>query len=522
MVAAIVLAALGAAAPPGGDSLQGVRGVVRTADRRPAPQVLVIARDSARGMSHLAVTDASGAFRLPAAAGSPLAITVTTADGARGAWTRTAEPSVDLVLGATATPLRRPSSAAWLALLPASEDRRRFVLDCTGCHQFDETRALKDGAPRSVSQWAADVQRMLGYAGPNSSFPVISTWAEGPVAEWLAASLGSRTPPRGYGGAELATDAVVTEFDFPVAADLPHDLAVEPSGRVVVTGMFSHAMHVLDPARGTFERVEIPVPQANPRAVELDSDGNWWVLLGGPGKVGRFAVATRSWRFFDLGMYPHSIALAGDGGVWFNGHFTRDPEQVGRIDPGSGEVTLFDLPPHRELRAIPGGPIPYEQRIGPDGRVWVSELQGNRLIGLDPGTGRAVTHALPARWSGPRRFDVDRRGTIWIPAYAANALVRLDPTTGEAAEFPLPVPGATPYIARVDPGTGAVWIGTSAADAVFRFDPATSRFAVYPLPSQGALVRHMVVDAARGDVWLAYGAVPARIPARVARVSLRR
>jgi len=492
---------------------------------RPASGVLVALHDSARGQTHLAVTDGEGGFRFPDLGPGGLTLTATTADGRSMAHL----PRVDrdpgeltVALAPAATPARRPTSAAWLESLPNSEIRRRFILDCTGCHQFDDSRALKDGAPRSATQWAVDVQRMLGYAGPRSSFPVISTWAEGPAAEWLGAALAKAARPEAGYPIELATNAVVTEFDFPTPADLPHDLAVDRDGRVIVTGMFSNVMERLDPRTGRFDRVEIPVPQANPRAVEIDGEGDWWVLLGRPGKVGRYRPAADDWSFFDIGLYPHSIAVASDGHVWYNGHFTRDPEQIGRITPATGAVDVFSLASHPTMRAVPGGPIPYEQRIGPDGRVWVSELQGNRLVAFDPASGESRAYSLPTSWSGPRRFDIDRLGRLWIPAYAANLLVRLDPTSGQFEEIPLPLPGATPYIARVEPTTGAVWIGTSAADAVFRYDPESRRFETYPLPTQGALVRHMAIDAARGDVWLAYGASPARIPAKIARIRRER
>jgi len=492
---------------------------------RPAGGVLVVLRDSSGGQTHLAVTGGDGGFRFPDLAAGDLTLTATTADGRATAHVRKVDREAGALAVALApadTPGRRATSAAWLARLPDGEVRRRFILDCTGCHQFDDSRALKDGAPRAATQWAVDIQRMLGYAGPRSSFPVISTWAEGPAAEWLGTALSKADRPEAGYSTELASNAVITEFDFPTAGDLPHDLAVDRDGRVVVTGMFSNVMERLDPRTGAFERIEIPVPQANPRAVEIDQAGDWWVLLGRPGKVGRFRPADESWSFFDIGLYPHSIAVADDGHVWYNGHFTRDPEQIGRITPASGAVDVFPLAAHPTMRTVPGGPIPYEQRIGPDGRVWVSELQGNRLVAYDPASGESRAYALPTSWSGPRRFDVDREGRLWIPAYAANLLVRLDPASGRFEEIPLPLAGATPYIARVEPGTGAVWIGTSAADAVFRYDPATGRFETYPLPSQGALIRHMAIDPVRGDVWLAYGASPSRIPARIARIRRER
>lgn len=500
-----------------------VAGVVVDAAGTPVPGAFVVARDSAKGMTHLTVADGAGAFRLRVPIDAGVALRATSADGNMiGTMPVGAGNPHRVVVSRTATPARRPSSAAWLALLPDTEMRRRFVLDCTGCHQFDETRALKDGAPRDATQWTADIQRMLGYAGPRSNFPVISTWAEDPSrGGWLAGAMGGRRPGADAPGLAAPSGALITEYDFPNPQDLPHDLAVDARGRVIVTGMFSHALFELDPATGQFERTAIPVDRANPRAIEIDREGHWWVLLGGPAKIGRYTPGNRSWQFFDIGMYPHSIAVASPDEAWFNGHFSRDPEQVGRVRASSGEVKVFDLPGHPTLRTEPGGPVPYEQRIGPDGRIWVSELQGNRLIAFDPKTGGSEVFTLPATWSGPRRFDIGADGIVWIPAYAANQLVRLDPATGRFTEFPMPMAGATPYIARVERGSGAVWIGTSAADAVFRFDPATGRFARYPLPSQGALIRHLAIDETRGEVWVAYGASPGRLPARVARIRPR-
>jgi hypothetical protein len=64
-----------------------------------------------------------------------------------------------------------PSSAEWLALLPDGEEKRRFILDCTGCHQFDEHTALTNGRPRTRDEWHAAVARMLTYAGATTGFP---------------------------------------------------------------------------------------------------------------------------------------------------------------------------------------------------------------------------------------------------------------------------------------------------------------------------------------------------------------
>lgn len=415
-----------------------------------------------------------------------------------------------------------PSSSDWLALLPDGEEKRRFVLDCTGCHQFAGQYAHTSGRPRTREEWQAVVARMLTYAGATTGFPVISAYRNADsTAAWLSRHLTpGRTPTarRLARGTEVRSGAV-TEFMMPEARDLPHDVAVTGDGQVVITGMFTHRLYVLDPATGRMSEVAIPVERSNPRAIEIDRAGNWWVVLGGPNRLGRYEPATGQWKTFDVGMYAHSVALDADGRGYANGHFTRDPELIAAADPATGQVRKFELPRHPTMAAEAGGPIPYEIRAAPDGTIWMSELQGNRLIALDPNSGVTTVHEMHTAVSGPRRFDIDARGVLWIPAYSSNELVRYDPSTRTFSRFGLPIPDAVPYVARID-GDGTVWIGTSAADAVVSFDTRRQRFTVYELPSKGALVRHLAIDPRTRDVWLAYGASPG-IPARVARLRPR-
>jgi virginiamycin B lyase len=223
------------------------------------------------------------------------------------------------------------------------------------------------------------------------------------------------------------------------------------------------------------------------------------------------------WRAFNVGMYPHSLALDKAGKVWFNGHFTRAPELIGSVDAATGEVVTYEVPAHPTLAQGPGGPIPYEIRVGPDGRVWGSELIGNRIFAFTPATRKFETFRLPRPHSGPRRFDIDARGVVWIPAYAANLLLRFEPGIRKFTEIPLPIRDAVPYIIRVDSRTGALWIGTAAADVLLRYDPADGRFETFPLPTRGAMIRHLAIDSRSGAVWAAYGASPG-IPARIARL----
>jgi virginiamycin B lyase len=484
----------------------------------------MIAQHLDRPLRFATLTTASGTFELADAPEGRYAVTAAllSSDTAVVTVANASPARADITL--RATPIAAFSSAEWLGALPDGEAKRKFILDCTGCHQLDTRHALKDGRPRSEQQWETDVTRMLGFAGAATGFPVIAADRHAAeTAKMMSAALSSASPPRST--APLPVDssiASITEYDMPLPQDLPHDVAVDSSGTgtVVITGMFSHTMYTLNPATGRLVDVQLPVPNGGPRAVEIDVRGNWWVLLGAGRQIATYdAALTRQWRTWPIDMYPHSIGIAGNR-LWFNGHFTKDPELIADLDPASGSITKHELPSHPTLRSA-GGPVPYELRLAPDGKVWMSELQGNRIIGYDPRTRQSSVHEMPVSWSGPRRFDIANDGVLWIPTYSANQLVRFDPRTGLTKVYELPQRDAVPYVVRIDHGTGQIWIGTSAGDALLRFDPKTERFAAFPLPSRGALVRHMAIDPRTHDVWLAYGASPAAIPARIARVRLR-
>ena len=145
--------------------------------------------------------------------------------------------------------LADPPSSSWLSLLPEGEAKRRFVLDCTGCHQFDAKIARPAGTPRSEAQWVEAITRMLGYAGATTSFPVIAAARDAKAtAAWLARHLPAGEMRQAPGAP--AAGAEITEYLMPVPQDLPHDVAVEPGGTVLVTGMFTHRLFRVRPSTG--------------------------------------------------------------------------------------------------------------------------------------------------------------------------------------------------------------------------------------------------------------------------------
>ena len=421
--------------------------------------------------------------------------------------------------GRSVSPAAAPGSA-FLALLPDGEMKRRFILDCTGCHVWTEDWVRGPGGEiRDAAAWIASVQKMVEMFGQGTGFPIISSWPDpGILGPWLEQHFSAEPtlpvidprhlPPR---------EPILVEYHIPEQMDLPHDLMVDPEGRVLITGMFTHRMYRLAPEDGSYEFFPIPVANAAPRALEIAADGSWFVLLGAGG-VARYDPQAEEWESWELGAYPHSIAIGPRGRVWWNGHFTVDPEVLGALDTEAGEVTRYEVPRSSEADVPLGeSTIPYGLRIASDGAVWATQLRGGHLIRFSPESGEVRQWKLPSPQSGPRRPDVAPDGTVWIPEYSAGKLARFDPVTETFTEWDLPIPEALPYVVRVDQSSGRVWIGTGHGDFIASFDPAEERFTVYPLPTRGALIRHIDVDEQRGEVWAAYGASPG-VPSKVARL----
>jgi streptogramin lyase len=511
VAAALVLSLIPLGRPLAASGAGERGGTVETAQGAPAAGAMVTAQ-LPDGRSFTVYADAGGRFRFPAEAdAAPRWEARLPGAGAGGV-----EASAGAVLRLSDGDPVPPPPSAWLTHLPAGEDTRRFILDCTGCHVTDASRVEVRGLARDSTSWHAAVEQMAAMFGPGTGFPIMSGWARpATLSGWLTRSFRDVRPAH----AELRGpegDAVLTEYPVPVPQDLAHDLMVDPDGHVLVTGMFTHQMYRLDPASGVFDAKAIPVPGANPRAVDVDAQGRWWIVLGGPGKVAEYDPSGDEWTVHDVGMYAHSIAVGPDGRAWVNGHFSHDPELIAAVDGETGEITRFPVPPH-EGTADPESTIPYGLRVANDGTVWGTQLRGNRLLRLDPATGDVKQWTLPVTHSGPRRPDVAPDGAVWIPLYGADALARFDPITEEFTLWDFPVAGALPYVARVDGRDGTVWIGTGHGDVAARFDPAAESFTLYPLPTRGALIRHLDVDESRGEIWFAYGASPG-IPGKVLRL----
>src|SRR5690606_2671353 len=87
-------------------------------------------------------------------------------------------------------------SSAFVALLPDGEEKRKFLLDCAGCHQFDKRIVSFQGRLKGREQWVERIRQMLSFAGADTGFPIMSPSRDAErTADWLVAHVGGPEDP---------------------------------------------------------------------------------------------------------------------------------------------------------------------------------------------------------------------------------------------------------------------------------------------------------------------------------------
>src|SRR6188472_1439791 len=133
------------------------------------------------------------------------------------------------------------------------------------------------------------------------------------------------------------------------------------------------------------------------------------------------------------GSYPHDVAAAADGTVWFTG---QRQGFLGRFDPKSGKLERVKLGP---------GAAPHGVIIGPDGAPWITEGGQNAIARVDPKTLEVKLFPLPREFPGANlnTLTFDRNGIVWFTGQS-GVYGRVDPPSGKVEAWTSPR-GAGPY-----------------------------------------------------------------------------
>jgi virginiamycin B lyase len=322
-----------------------------------------------------------------------------------------------------------------------------------------------------------------GASTPASSARATATAGTAPSASARSSPSSPSIP-----AATPAVSLRIREFDVP-AGSHPHDVSPAADGGVWYTGQRSGVLGHLDPASGTVREIRLG-SGSSPHGVITGPDDAAWITDSGLNAIVRVDPATEAIRRFPLpteraGANLNTAVFDPAGILWFTGQ----SGVYGRLDPGTGEVRVYDAPRGRG---------PYGITATPAGEVWYASLAGSHIARVDPATGAASVVVPPTPDQGARRVWSDPAGRIWVSEWDAGQVAVHDPAAGTWREWRLPGDEPMAYAVFVD-DRGIVWLTDFGGNAIVRFDPLSETFASVGLGSPDAAVRQL--HGRPGEVW---------------------
>ena len=396
------------------------------------------------------------------------------AGGASGAQTpsRAAKDSLALARGQDARSLadvlhqRLPSA---LTRLRASQRNLAAAFDTAGAAELEAATTASIRA-QLVAAASADRRAIAAIASatPRTTAAVAA----------IRAALGLESK-----AARLLGDAPgrpsIVEVSIPAAVFGAFDMALDPDGRSVwVSGPDGSRLVLyrsLEPG-STPTVIRLP-PGSGPRGIVFGPDGALYIAESGTNiggnAIGRLVPATGTLREFFLPAgagAPWGIAVGPDRKIWFT---EVSSGKVGQLDPETGAIREFDLP---TAYSQPQGIV-----AGADGALWGTEAAGNRIFRMTT-DGRATEFPIPTRNSVPVAIATGRYGYLWVSELEGGNLLRVS-KNGSMKEFRLPA-GARPY-GLVSAPDGNVWFADRGTNRIGQVTPA-GRVFDFPIATPNA------------------------------------
>ena len=158
----------------------------------------------------------------------------------------------------------------------------------------------------------------------------------------------------------------------------------------------------------------------------------------------------------------------------------------------TAHITEYDVPtPHSR---------PHDPAVAPDGSLWWTGQQANKLGRLDPSTGATKEYPLTTPNSGPHGLVADSAGNIWFTANYAGYIGKLNPGTGDVTEYKMPDPAAKDPHTPVFDQHGALWFTVEESNFVGRLDPQSGKIQLQRVPTPHA-VPYGIVVSSTGVPW---------------------
>lgn len=252
-------------------------------------------------------------------------------------------------------------------------------------------------------------------------------------------------------------------------------------------------------------QLETGSPRPTPLGIAAASDGGAWFGEGEQSKLGYVSAGGSLTEYPEPAWASGSfgVAVGKDGSVWTTGR-----EMVEGKTIWGSELILRRRPdgtytPYHVPASEPGhpAPAPYEGDIteGPDGNIWLTELEGEHIVRLTP-SGEPTSFPLPTASATQFAITSGPDGALWFTqtdfATHESAIGRIT-TSGQVTLFP--ITGSYPVGITTGPD-GALWFTEPEAHKIGRITTA-GEVTYYPTPESSTWPTGITSD--NGVLWFA-------------------
>jgi virginiamycin B lyase len=252
---------------------------------------------------------------------------------------------------------------------------------------------------------------------------------------------------------------------------------------------------------------DLPRPLVEPHDVIVDKDGYAWYTNFGEENVGRLDPKTGQVTEYKLpelkpGWPEGSLGLHADsqGNLWIGMMYQG---AIGRIDPKTGKVTTYSLPPEVN-KAMAQVNMVRPEADTVDHKVWA---QNNGFAGihrLDLATG-AIETILPFKdakaGENHNIYDIvpDSQNNVYFTDFAQQQIGRVDAKTLKVTFYQLPTMKSAPRRGMMD-AQDRMWFAEYRGDKIVMFDTKAEKFTEYQMPLRWAAPYDVTVDK-NGEAW---------------------
>jgi streptogramin lyase len=147
-----------------------------------------------------------------------------------------------------------------------------------------------------------------------------------------------------------------------------------------------------------------------------------------------------------------------------------------RFDPRSEEFSTVDIPTN--------GSFPFRIVTDPQGRVWFTELLGNKLSVYDPTSNSLQEFSVPSAYAGPADLTFDTQGNLWFTEAYNESVAEFQPATQQFQEYHLSSTDPSRFISSpvgiAISGDGHVWFADHGGNWIVEFDPTSQKLQRFP------------------------------------------